>query len=200
MLTLFLIRHGETDTVGRSLMGWIPGCHLNPTGTAQAEKLAEKLSTYPITAIYTSPLERAVETAAPIASRKKLQLQRSNHLGEWRPGVWEGEAITELDRLEEWRRFNAFRGGVRPAGGETMIEVQARMLRQIECLQQQHDGQIVAAVSHAEPIRAVLAHYAGIPLDLTPRLEISPASVSVIRVDDWAPKLLCVNGTGDLAV
>src|SRR5215469_6814687 len=191
MLTLLLIRHAETDAAGQRLMGWMPGCHLNPTGIAHADRLAEKLSRFPIAAIYTSPLERAVETAAPLGSRKNLQVRRSNHLGEWRQGVWEGETIAELDRVEGWRRFNAFRGGVRPPGGETMIEVQARMLRQVECLQQQHDGQLVAAVSHAEPIRATLAHYAGIPLDLALRLEISPASVSAIAVDGWAPRILC---------
>lgn len=81
-----------------------------------------------------------------------------------------------------------------------MIEVQARMLRQIECLQQQHERYMVAVVSHAEPIRTVIAHYAGIPLDLALRLEISPASVSAIRIDGWAPRILCVNGTGDLVI
>src|SRR5215212_9070508 len=118
MTTLFLIRHGETDAVGKSIMGWIPGCHLNLAGKARAERLAQRLSHHPIQAIYTSPLERAVETAEPIAAPRKLPLRRSNELGELRVGAWEGLAIQELDQREDWRKFNSFRSGVRPPGGE----------------------------------------------------------------------------------
>ena len=200
MLTLFLIRHGETDAVGKSIVGWQPGWPLNEMGRAQAERLAATLSQFPITAIYTSPLERAVQTANPIAAQQNLIPRLSNSLGEWRPGAWEGERIAELDRLPEWHRFNAFRTGVRPPGGESMLEVQVRMVQQIQCMEGQHGGEVVAAVSHAEPIRAALAHYMGVSLDLALRFEIGTASVSVVRIDAWGPKILSVNGMGDLLV
>jgi len=198
MTTLFLIRHGETDAVGNSIMGWLPGCHLNPTGKAQAEQLAQRLSRYPIRAIYTSPLERAVETAQPLAGRLGLELHRSNELGELHVGAWEGLSFQELEGKEEWRRFNAFRSGTRAPQGELMIEAQVRMVRQLECFQQRHSGEYVAVVSHADPLRAALAHYAGIPIDLALRLEISPTSVSVVELTDWAPRILCINSTGDV--
>src|SRR4051812_16604346 len=113
MTTLFLIRHGATDSVGRTIMGWKPGCHLNSTGREQAERLAHRLSRFPIRAIYTSPLERAVETAEVIATRMNLPLCQSKDLGELRFGNWEGRMIRDLDEEEEWRRFNTFRSGVR---------------------------------------------------------------------------------------
>jgi len=181
-------------------MGWKPGWHLNSNGRRQAEQLAHRMAQFPIRAIYTSPLERAVETAEPIANRLKVPLHRSNELGEVQFGEWEGRTIRELDESEEWRRYNAFRSGVRVPGGELMIETQARMMNKLECLSRQHEDQSIALVSHADPIRAVLALFMGIPMDFMLRFEISPGSVSVVETGAWAPRILCVNGAGDLAL
>ena len=116
MTTLLLIRHAQTDATGVSISGWQPGHHLNATGEAQAQKLAERLSALPIRSIHTSPLERAVETAKPIAALHKLELHRRNELGELRVGQWEGLTIGDLDQRDDWRRFNIFRSGARPPG------------------------------------------------------------------------------------
>jgi probable phosphoglycerate mutase len=113
-------------------------------------------------------------------------------------GDWEGMTIQELHQREDWRRFNAFRSGVRAPGGELMLETQTRMVRQLDALREQHPGECIAVVSHADPLRASLAHFLGLPLDLILRFEISPASVSVVELSDWAPRILCINETGDI--
>ena len=148
--------------------------------------------------MYTSPLERAVETAEPIAERHGLEAQRAEALGEFRVGEWEGACIQDMDSNEEWKRFNAFRSGLRPPGGELMIEMQTRMVRQIHCLCGVHPDQTVALVSHADPIRSVMGHFLGAPLDLLLRLEISPASVSALRVEEWGASVMCVNSTEEI--
>lgn len=199
MTTLLLIRHGETDAVGQSIMGWLPGWHLNPAGRRQAALLAQRLACLPIQAVYSSPLERAMETAEPIASPRRLEVSPREDLGELRMGDWEGQAISELDTQEHWRRFNAYRSCVRAPGGELMIEAQTRMVRELDQLRARHPEGTIAIVSHGDPLRAALAHFLAIPLDLMLRFEISPASVSVVEASDWAPRILCVNSTGDLA-
>jgi broad specificity phosphatase PhoE len=134
MTTLLLIRHGETDAVGKSIMGWQPGWRLNQKGREQVEKLNLRLANLPIRAIYTSPLERAIETAMPIASQHGISVQRLEDLGEMQFGQWEGVNLNQLEEREQWRRFNTFRSGVRPPGGELMVETQARMIRRLECV------------------------------------------------------------------
>jgi probable phosphoglycerate mutase len=148
-------------------------------------------------AIYTSPLERARETAEAIARPNALTVEPLDDLGEVRLGRWEGRAIADLDRDEEWRRYNAFRSGVRIPGGELMIETQARMVRVLMGLVERHRDQLVAIVSHADPLRCAIAHFLGIPLDLLLRFEISPAGVSVLEIGPWAPRLLYLNHTGE---
>src|SRR5690242_2083357 len=148
MTTFLLIRHGATDAIGKSLMGWMPGWHLNATGKQQAAKLAETLGRLPLRAIYTSPLERAMETAQAVARKHGLEPQPVEDLGEVRLGEWEGLSMAELQSREGWREFNQFRSGLRPPGGELMIETQTRVVRRLECLRKQHDGEMVALVSH----------------------------------------------------
>jgi len=149
-------------------------------------------------AVYTSPLERAVETAEPIARRHGLDPQRVDALGEMRLGEWEGLTFAELEHLEERRRFNAFRSGVRAPGGELMLETQVRMIQQLDCLHLRHSDDTIAVIGHADPLRAVIAHFLGMPLDLMLRVEISPASVSVVRIGEWAPQVICLNDTGEV--
>jgi probable phosphoglycerate mutase len=121
-------------------------------------------------------------------------------LGEMRFGDWEGSSIADLDGLPEWRTFNTYRSGVRPPGGEFMFEVQARMLRRLDCFRQQHRDEIVAIVSHGDPLRALVAAWLGMPLDHLLRFEIDPASVSVAEVSDWGVRILCLNQTGDVPI
>src|SRR4051794_2844649 len=103
MTQFFLVRHGETDTAGRSLVGWMPGHPLNENGRKQAESLAERLAPYPITSVYSSPIQRARETAAPIARRLRLTLSPVTEFGEWNCGAWEGLSFEELQTREDWQ-------------------------------------------------------------------------------------------------
>jgi len=193
MTTFLLIRHGDTDAIGQVMAGWTPGWHLNARGKQQAERLAQRLSDRPIRAIYTSPLERTMETAEPIARRHGLEPQQVEALGEIRLGEWEGRPFTELDRREDWRKFNAFRSGTRAPGGELMIETQTRMVQQITLLRERHPEETIAVVSHADPLRALIAYFFGMPLDLISRLEIGPASLSVLQVHGWGARVLGLN-------
>jgi broad specificity phosphatase PhoE len=198
MTTLLIVRHGQTDANGQLLAGWKPGWHLNPRGKQQAERLAERLANLPLAAVYASPLERAIETAGPIARRHSLSPIAVDDLGEWRQGEWEGKTFAELADREDWQSFNAWRSSVRPPGGELMIESQARMIRQLDCLTRRHPNQHIALVSHGDPLRALFAHCLGIPLDNLLRFEISPGSLSILQASEWGYRVLCLNQTEDL--
>ncbi len=196
--TFLLIRHAETDATGTRLTGWQPGWHLNQRGVAQARHLAHIFSGVLIGGVYCSPLERAMETAEPIASRHGLAVAASPDLGEMHIGEWEGCTFEELRQQELWRRFNSFRSGTRPPKGELMGETQARMVQRLDRIREQHADEVVAVVSHCDPLRSVVAHFLGISLDLVLRFEISPASTSVVQVSDWTADVLCLNYTGGL--
>lgn len=200
MTTFLLIRHGETDAVGKSMMGWTPGWRLNSRGKAHVQRLAERLARLPIRAVYTSPLERARETAEAIARKHELDPIPVDEFGEIHIGEWEGLDIAELDRREEWKRFNTFRSGVRCPGGELMLETQTRVVRHLLSLCGKHGEEIVAVVSHGDPLRSAVAYFLGMPLDLILRLEISPGSVSVLEIGDWGSRVLRLNSLGAEAV
>jgi len=129
--------------------------------------------------------------------RKGRTVQAVEDVGEVRLGEWEGTAIADLDAHEEWRRYNAFRMGVRVPGGELMIETQTRMVRALIDLAARHRDELVAVVSHGDPLRCAVAAFLGIPLDLLLRFEINPASVSVLEIGPWGSRVLCVNHTGE---
>jgi probable phosphoglycerate mutase len=179
------------------MMGWKPGWRLNPAGKHQVERLSAKLAGLPVKAVYTSPLERAVETADAVAAPHGLTVEKVDDLGEVHLGEWEGLTIAELDRREEWRRFNTYRSGTRIPAGELMIETQVRMVRQLDRLAAQHPDATLAVVSHGDPLRCVIAYYLGIPLDLLLRFEVGPASVSILEAARWGPRILCLNHTGE---
>ncbi len=200
MTTVLLIRHGETDANGKSIMGWEKGWDLNAAGKRQVAELAGRLKRIPIRAVYTSPLERAVETGTPIAESHGVPLTAVDELGEIHFGEWEGKTMQELDQSEEWRRYNTVRSLVRPPGGEMMVEVQTRMVDQMDCLVWRHPNETVAVVTHGDPLRATLAYYLHIPLDSLLRFEIGLASASVLQIDQWNARVLCVNHTGDLPI
>jgi broad specificity phosphatase PhoE len=195
MTTFLLIRHGETDAIGREIMGWRPGWHLNANGREQARRLAERLARRPIQAIYTSPLERAVETAAILAAPHAMEPQPDPDFGEVRFGQWEGCKIGELERMEAFRRYNQFRAGVRPPGGEMLVEVQTRVVRKLEALAPAYRDGTVAIVSHGDALRSTLALYLGISLDMIPHFEISPASLSVLELAESGARVLSMNVT-----
>ena len=196
MTTLLLVRHALCDPVGKAIAGRSPGVLLNETGRAQAERLTQRLAAVPVEALYSSPLERARETARPIAERLGLEVRVAPGLMELDYGEWTGLTLDEIRASTAWKQFNSFRSCARIPGGELMLEVQARVVAELERVRERHDGWVVA-VSHGDVIRAAIAHYAGIPLDLMQRLEIGPASVSALSFDAGGVRLLRLNDTGE---
>jgi probable phosphomutase (TIGR03848 family) len=198
MTTYLLIRHGDNDAIGHTMAGWTPGLHLNAKGREQACRLAERLANVRVDAVLSSPLERTRETAGPIAERLGLELEIREEIGELHLGDWTGRALDELRKDPLWKLFNQHRGIGRIPGGETMLEVQSRMLDVVLELQGRYPEGTVALVTHADPIRAILCYFMGIPLDMIHRIEAAPASVSVATLAEWGPRVLRMNDTGEL--
>ncbi len=198
MALILLIRHAANDSMGKWLAGWTPGVHLNEEGRRQAEALAERLDPLPIRAIYSSPLERAVETAEPLARRKGLQIQVVPELGEVRYGEWTGKSLKRLRRQKAWQRLVGTISRARFPGGEAMVDLIARAVNAIEAIAGRHPRDVVALFTHADLIRAVTAYYLGMPLDLYHRLMIAPASVTILWLAEGPPLLLRLNDTGPL--
>ena len=186
MTTNFLfIRHGAHDYLGRAIAGRLPGVHINDLGRSQAEHLAEKLSLLPVDAIYSGPLERVRETADPICRRFNLPLEVAEEFTEIGVGEWQDRPFTELSQLALWKQINTFRSSTQFPGGELMLEVQVRALRKLNELRGKH--RFVVVVTHGDVVRAVMAHFLGMHLDLFLRIEIDPASLSLLEYrDDYA--------------
>ncbi|HEY1014746.1 MAG TPA: MSMEG_4193 family putative phosphomutase [Herpetosiphonaceae bacterium] len=197
MTTFLLIRHATNDMVGKALAGWTPEVHLNDEGRGQAERLAERLAKVPLNAIYSSPLERAVETAEPLAKLLGLEIRINPGVGEIQFGEWTGRVMKELADTPTWRHIQQFPSGTRIPGGETLREMQNRVVDALEALRAAHPKDVIAVVAHADVIKAAVAHYLGVHLDLFQRIIISPASVSVIAVSEHGPRVICVNDIGE---
>jgi probable phosphomutase (TIGR03848 family) len=199
MTNFLLIRHAHCDPVGHSIAGRAAGVHLNATGRQEATALGQRLNPLPITAVYSSPLERALETAVAIAEPRGLDVAIAPGLIEIDFGEWTGQSLADLDQLAEWKAFNSFRSGSRIPGGETAAEVLTRALVELDRLRRDHAGseELVAVVSHGDVLKAVIAHFLGIPTDLYQRVDLSPASVSVLALNAGGPRLLLLNSTGE---
>lgn len=197
MTVFYLVRHGDNDTVGRGISGRSDGIHLNERGRAQARAVAERLVDASIGHIYTSPLDRTRETAAIIGARLELNVDILHEFTEIDFGQWTGKTFTELDSDTRWRRFNRVRSVTRIPDGEMLIEVQARMITAVERLRHAWPEARVVIVSHGDPIRATIAYYAGIPLDLMQNIHVDLGSVSTLAVDDHGARVRCLNHTGD---
>ncbi len=199
-MILLLVRHALCDPVGRSLSGRRPAVSLNAAGRAQASALAASLAGTPLAAVYSSPLARALETAAVLAAPHALAPVVEPGLLELDFGRWTGREIAGLGSEGEWGWFNSYRSGTRVPGGELALEAQARAVGAVLRLAEAHrdaDGTSprVAVVSHADVLKAIVGHLLGIPLDLQQRLEIAPASVTEVELQPWGPRVLRVNDT-----
>lgn len=192
-MNLLLIRHATNDWVGKRLAGWTPEVHLNKEGCAQAAALARRLAEVPLAAIYSSPLERTMETARPLAEAHDLKVQVHEELGETRYGQWTGRTLEELKEKELWPVVQVYPGGARFPEGESLRETQARVVAALDGIRDSHPGQTVAVVSHSDPIKMAVAHYLGLPLDLFQRLAINPASVTAFAFTRFGPRLLLLN-------
>jgi probable phosphoglycerate mutase len=192
-MTLFcLVRHGAYGLLDHALGGRDPH-PLNAAGRAQAARAAALLGAEPIAAVVSAPVERARATAAPIAAALHADLQIEPDVAEIEFAGWTGQSFAALDPQPAWRRWNAFRSTAGVPGGETMLSVQARAMAAIGRLAAAYPGQAVAVVSHADVIKAVLAHLLGAPLDLLRRLEIAPGSISRVDLREDDARVLSVN-------
>ncbi len=176
----FLVRHATHDWVGRVLVGARPGVRLNAEGRRQAECLAERFRREQVDLVQSSPSERARETAAPMASRCGLRMEIAPGLDELDFGDWAGRSFASLAGDRAWEAWNRRRSEARPPGGETMRELQARVVGHLETMRAAMPDARIVLVSHAETIRAAIMHYLGIPLDDFARIELAPASISTI--------------------
>lgn len=139
-----------------------------------------------------------METAEPLARARQLSIRTCEAANEFGFGEWTGKTWKDLEPLCEWRRFNSFRSATPAPGGELMLDVQARIVREMDALRQEHPGQHLALFTHGDVIRAAVMHFAGIPIDLLHRIEISTASISTISLDEQGARILMVNRTVDL--
>lgn len=197
-MLLLLIRHGLTAHTSARLTGWTPGVHLSDAGRAQAAALVGRLEGLHVDAIYASPLERAAETAQPIARARKLRVRTRTELGEVRYGDLQGRTFKVLAKSSLWRHLRAWPSDVRFPNGETLRETQARAVGALEALRDAHAKQTVAVFSHGDFIRLSLAHYLGIHIDLYRRLAVDTASVSALQFYQMGVQVRRVNDTGTL--
>jgi probable phosphomutase (TIGR03848 family) len=195
---LLLIRHGVTDQTGKRLYGRSE-VHLSAAGREQALRVAERLRSVRLTALYSSPLVRCLETAAPIAEASGLKVSTVEDLQEIDYGTWTGKSFPALRRTKLWRRIHGTSpSSVRFPGGETLAEVQRRAVAALEGIAERHPRATVAVVSHGDVVLLALAHFAGTHVDQYQRLEAATASISAVRLTEGAPKILRVNDTGTL--
>lgn len=200
MTTLLLVRHGHTDAAGRRLTGHQRGVHLNARGRREAEHLVERLEGVPIRAICTSPLERCRETASPLARARGIVPSTHRGLIETDYGDWSGRSLAQLRRTRAWRGVMTAPSTFRFPGGESLLEVQTRAVEAATQIAAANPTGIVVAVSHADPLRLLVAHLAGMHTDQLHRLSIDTASISVVSLAEGTiPRVLRLNDTGDLS-
>jgi broad specificity phosphatase PhoE len=191
--TFFLVRHAAHDRVGTVLCGRMPGVHLGALGKAQAERLAARFANENVAGIHASPLERAVETAEPIADRLGLPLDICQDAIEIDFGAWSGTSFEALAQDPRWAAWNNARSNSRPPYGETMLEAQGRIVGAMEQLRGRYAERSVILVSHSDVIKAALLYHLGLPIDAYGRLEVEPASISTLVVGEWGSKVLRLN-------
>ena len=197
---ILLVRHGQTPTTGKVLPGRAPGLHLAETGRAQAEAVAGRIAALKkIDAVYASPLERARETAAPIARATGHRVRTHKGLLECDFGDWTGAELSTLMKKPEWATVQRAPSTFRFPNGESFTEMQVRIVSALDAIRAAHPGGTVVCVSHADPIKAAVAHALGTHLDLFQRIVIGTCSVSAVAWSAFGPIVLTVNSNGSLA-
>ena len=194
---ILMVRHGQTPTTGKVLPGRAAGLHLAEAGVQQAHAVAERIAELPrVDAIYASPLERARETAAPIGKALQQRVKINKGLLECDFGDWTGEQLSTLMKKPEWSTVQRAPSSFRFPNGESFTEMQTRMVTTLDNIRQEHPGGVVVCVSHADPIKAAVAHAMGTHLDLFQRIVIGTCSVSAVAYSGYGPIVLTVNSTG----
>jgi len=195
---VIFVRHGKTPTTGAELPGRTPGLHLAELGQQQAQMAADRIEALGrrVTAVYASPLERTRETAAPIAKSLGLKVRRNNGLLELNVGDWTGRKLKDLYKLPEWETVQKFPSGFTFPGGESFSAMQTRINDTVGQLVNKHPGEAIVCVSHADPIRALIASAMGTHLDLFQRIVVAPCSISAVSYGQVGPTVLTVNSIG----
>lgn len=187
--TILLARHASHAEVGHVLSGRSGIC-LSDAGRREAERLAARLATMPLAAVFTSPRPRAFETAAIVAARHAVAVEVADELDEIDFGRWTGLAFDALSGDPDWHRWNVARGTAATPAGETMAAATARAVRRIEAVARQAP---VLCVSHCDIIRGVVAHYLGLDADRLLRFDIDPASLTTVRLDADGGRVVSLN-------
>lgn len=199
MTTFIFVRHATNDWVKKGkLPGWTKGIHLNAEGQAQAKAAAERLKPLKLNAIFASHLERARETAGYIAEDRGLRVQVRQNLADLKTGDWTGKSVKQVARHSLWKAIQTRPTHTRMPGGESFSEMQGRLVGELDAIAARYPKGIVAVVSHADAIKTVVAHYLKLDLDQFQRIIISPASVTVVQVDENMARLVRLNDTGPL--
>jgi len=197
VLILF-VRHGHTETTGKILPGRTKGLNLSNTGIEQANRVAEQIKdsgTKP-SAIYSSPMERTQQTAKPIAKVLGLKNQINKGLNEADFGKWTGRKLSDLRKLQDWKKVQNNPSEFRFPEGESFFEMQGRIVKAVEGIVKKHAGETVVCVSHADMIKSIIAHGLGMHLDNFQRLAVSPCSISAIQFGSQKPNVLFINNVG----
>jgi probable phosphomutase (TIGR03848 family) len=196
--TLVLVRHAVTPQTGPILSGRAPGIDLSELGHDQARAAGARLAGVPIAAIYASPIERTQQTAEHIAAHHDVAVSTLDGVIEADYGDWTGGKLEDLARTDLWKVVQRQPSRVRFPNGESMAEMQTRMVAALEEIVTRHPGETVVVVSHADPIKAAIAHFTGVHLDLFQRITVSPASITVLSVGAHGVTLMTCNDTGTL--
>lgn len=201
---IIFVRHGKTPTTGTKLPGRAPNLHLSDEGKSQAEMIAKEIEKSSssflgkgVSAIYASPMERTQETARPIAKALNLRVRTLKGLNECDFGDWTGRRLRDLSKLKSWSTVQKKPSSFRFPNGESFTEMQNRMLRAVDKIRERHPGETIVCVSHADPIKAILASAVGTPLDLFQRIMVGPCSASVVLYTKERPLVLTLNSNGN---
>jgi broad specificity phosphatase PhoE len=192
MLRILLIRHGTTELLGRVLYGRMPGVHLSEKGRTQARALADALTTrYELDEVVSSPMDRALETARPLAEARCIDIITDDAFNEIDFGSWIGKPFTELQQSDQWERYCRFRATTQPPGGESMMDVQSRAWKGVTRIAERNPAEgenaTIAVVTHGDVIRGLLMLALGMSIDHIHRLEAAPASVSELVI--WGAEI-----------
>jgi probable phosphoglycerate mutase len=195
---LVLVRHAVTAHTGPLLSGRMPGIDLSEKGVGQAEATAQRLAKLPVAAVYASPIERTTQTAERIASHHNLDVRPLSGVIEADYGDWTGGKIADLAKTDEWKVVQVAPTRARFPNGESIREMQSRMVGALDDVVAQHPHETIVVVSHADPIKSAIAHYTGMHLDLFQRVHVSPASVAVFDFHPYGVMMVKCNDTGGL--
>ena len=195
---LVLARHAVTAQTGPLLSGRTPGIDLNETGRGQAEALGARLAALPVAAVYASPIERTTQTAMAVAAHHGLEVRPLEGVLEADYGEWTGQKIADLAKTDLWKVVQRTPSRASFPGGEALAAMQTRMIATLDGVVAAHPGELVVVVSHADPIKAAIAQYTGVHLDLFQRIVVSPASVTAFEFSPHGVAMVKCNDTGAL--